>query len=59
MPTKTDQLREIRDAVIALEGSALADTRRVGGWLPVLGEGSHDANILFTPLSRLDLDSGF
>lgn len=47
MVSKTDQLRRIRDAVINLQGSALADARRQGGWLPVLGEGSHDAAVMF------------
>ncbi|MBI2485119.1 uracil-DNA glycosylase [Candidatus Uhrbacteria bacterium] len=39
-------MRQIRDEVVALS-STLADERRQNGVLPVLGEGNHDAEIMF------------
>jgi len=47
MSTKTEQMGEIRKRVIGLRNSLLAQERRKGGWLPVIGEGSHDAKIMF------------
>lgn len=44
---KTEELRKIKDEIIGLGNSALADERRANGTLPVIGEGSHDANIIF------------
>jgi len=44
---KTEELRKIKDEVVALKNSALADERRANGTLPVVGEGSHDAEIMF------------
>ena len=44
---KTEELRKIKDEIINLENSALADERRVNGTLPVIGEGNHDAEIMF------------
>ena len=43
---KTKALKKIRDEVVALEGG-LADIRRKNEYLPVIGEGDHDADILF------------
>lgn len=47
MTTKTDQLRQIRDEVIALEASPLYNFRIGNGYFPVIGQGSHDAHIMF------------
>lgn len=43
---KRDQMKIIRDEVFAL-GGELADHRRKEGTFAVLGEGSHDAKIMF------------
>ncbi len=47
MTSKTDQLRTIRDEVWALKESPLYSYRISEGNYPVLGEGNHDANIMF------------
>lgn len=39
-------MQEIQDAVVDLR-TDLADQRRKGGWLPVIGEGSRTAQIIF------------
>ena len=44
---KSEALKKVRDDVIALKGVALADERRKQGSQAVLGEGSHDAGIVF------------
>jgi DNA polymerase len=44
---KTEKLREIRDEVIALTASPLYEYRTTNNYHAVLGEGSHDANIMF------------
>lgn len=41
-----DELKSIRDEVVEIEGT-LADLRRVGQYLPVIGEGSHTPKIMF------------
>lgn len=46
MASKKEQMRTIRDEVVALDGE-LADLRRVGGYFPVIGEGNHDADVMF------------
>jgi DNA polymerase len=45
--TKTDELKRVRDEVVALAEGELATLRRAEGYLPVIGEGSHDAKIMF------------
>ena len=45
--SKTDLMREIRDEVVNLTSSPLYEYRSNNGYLPVLGEGSHDAFIMF------------
>lgn len=45
--SKTEELRRIKDEIVDLKKSALADERRANGTLPVIGEGSHDAEIMF------------
>ena len=47
MKSKTDRLREIRDEVLELELSPLYEYRKANNYFPVLGEGSHDAMIIF------------
>lgn len=46
MSLKTTELKKIRDEVFAFV-SPLADERRKNNVFPVLGEGSHDAKIMF------------
>ena len=45
--SKTDELRKIRDEVLALESSPLYAERVKNKVFPVIGEGSHDARIMF------------
>lgn len=44
---RTEQLREIRDEVWNLEESPLYEYRKQNNYYPVLGEGSHYAEIMF------------
>lgn len=44
---KTDLLREIKDEVINLTESPLYAYRTENGYYPVIGQGSHDAKIMF------------
>ena len=43
---RSDQLREIRDAVVGLTSSPLYDERTRKGVYPVIGEGSHYARLM-------------
>ena len=45
--SKTEQLREIKDAVVGLTTSPLYSFRQQEKNLPVIGEGSHEAQIMF------------
>lgn len=45
--TKTDLMKAIRDEVLALKESPLYEYRTGKGYFPVIGEGSHDAKIMF------------
>jgi DNA polymerase len=45
--SKTDGLRQIRDEVLALTSSPLYEYRTQNKYFPVIGEGSHDATIMF------------
>ena len=45
--TKTDQMKEIRDEILVLKNSPLYEYRTSNGFFPVIGEGSHDARIMF------------
>ncbi len=47
MDTKTPALKQIKDDVVALADSPLALYRRENHYFPVIGEGSHDAKIMF------------
>lgn len=44
---KTPKLKKIRDAVLNLKESPLYEYRKQNHYFPVLGEGNHDANIVF------------
>jgi uracil-DNA glycosylase len=44
---KTDKMRKVRDEVWELSKSPLYDYRKKNKYYPVLGEGNHDADILF------------
>jgi uracil-DNA glycosylase len=46
MDDKTKQLQQIKDEVIGLSGT-LAKNREVNNYLPVIGEGSYNAEIVF------------
>jgi uracil-DNA glycosylase len=45
--SKHDKMKEIKDEVITLTESPLYEYRISNAYLPVIGEGSHDASILF------------
>ena len=47
MPSKLENLKSIRDEVIGLKVSPLYQERIDSGSYPVIGEGSHDAVIMF------------
>lgn len=47
MSNKTDLMRQIRDEVIGLTTSPLYSYRTEHKYFPVIGEGSHDAAIMF------------
>jgi DNA polymerase len=45
--SKIDQMRAIRDEILALKESPLYEYRTSNNYFPVIGEGSHDAAIMF------------
>ena len=47
MESKHDRMKTIRDEVFALTESPLYEYRKQNGYYAVLGEGSHDAKIMF------------
>jgi uracil-DNA glycosylase len=47
MPTKTEQLKKIKEEVFELKESPLYEERVKNKVFPVIGEGSHDADIMF------------
>jgi uracil-DNA glycosylase family 4 len=46
-PNKKDQLKQIRDEIWDLKESPLYEERTKNNAYPVIGEGDHDANIMF------------
>ena len=44
---KTEELKKIKDEVLALTNSPLYEYRTANKYFPVIGEGNHDAKILF------------
>jgi uracil-DNA glycosylase family 4 len=47
MSSKTEQMREIKDEIVNLKKSPLYEYRTSNGYYPVIGQGDHDASILF------------
>lgn len=47
MESRTEQMRKIKDEVIGAKGSPLYSYRVKNKYFPVIGEGSHDAKIMF------------
>ena len=47
MKQKNSLMKEVKNEVLALEPSVLVNYRNENGNFPVIGEGSHDANIIF------------
>ena len=47
MEDRTERLRKIRDEIVATKSSPLYDFRIKNNFLPVIGEGSHYAKIMF------------
>lgn len=45
--TKHDEMKKIRDEILALKESPLYEYRTSNHFFPVIGEGSHDAKIMF------------
>lgn len=45
--SKTDLMRAIRDEIFELKESPLYEYRKNNGFFPVIGEGDHDARIMF------------
>lgn len=45
--TKHDQMKSIRDDILILKESPLFEYRTSNKYYPVIGEGSHDTNIMF------------
>ena len=45
--TKTEKMKEIRDELLNFKNSPLYDYRVTNGYYPVVGEGNHDASIMF------------
>ncbi|HEU0080486.1 MAG TPA: uracil-DNA glycosylase [Candidatus Paceibacterota bacterium] len=45
--TNTEEMRKIRDEVLALSASPLYAFRTENGYFPVIGEGSHEAHLMF------------
>lgn len=46
-PSKKEQMRAVRDEVLNLTSSPLYEYRVTNGYFPVIGEGSHDARVMF------------
>ena len=47
MENKTEQMRKIKDEIVAAKDSPLYDYRVKNKYFPVIGEGSHNAKIIF------------
>lgn len=47
MSSKTEKMKEIRDELLSFEVSPLYEYRRENNYHPVVGQGNHDADILF------------
>lgn len=47
MSSKTEQMKKIKDEVVELTRSPLYEVRKSNNYYPVIGEGNHDAQIMF------------
>ncbi|HEY9480829.1 MAG TPA: uracil-DNA glycosylase [Candidatus Paceibacterota bacterium] len=47
MTVNTEAMREIRDEIFALKNSSLYAYRTENNYFPVIGEGAHDAHLMF------------
>ncbi len=47
MSSKTDKMKKIRDELLEFKESPLYEYRKENGYFPVIGEGSHDAKVVF------------
>lgn len=47
MSSKTEQMRQIKDEIVDLKASPLYEYRTQNGFFPVIGQGDHDASIMF------------
>lgn len=47
MSDRLNKMRQIKEEIIAFTGSPLAEERRKNGNFPVIGEGSHEADVVF------------
>lgn len=47
MSSKTEQMRQIKDEIVNLKASPLYEYRTENGFYPVIGQGDHDAAIMF------------
>ncbi|MCH7529954.1 uracil-DNA glycosylase [Patescibacteria group bacterium] len=47
MSSKTEQMKKIKDEIVELTTSPLYEARKSNNYYPVIGEGSHDAKIMF------------
>ena len=47
MDKKTEQLKQIKDEILDLKQSSLYEYRTQNNYYPVIGEGNHDADIVF------------
>lgn len=47
MSKRTEEMRKIRDEIVNLKESPLYEYRTKNKYFPVIGEGSHEANIVF------------
>jgi len=45
--SKQSQMKKIKDEIVSLESSPLFSYRKENKYFPVIGEGSHDASIMF------------
>ena len=50
--TKTAKMKQIRDEIFTLKSSPLYEYRTSNNYFPVIGEGSHDAKIMFVGEAR-------
>ncbi|MCI0709433.1 MAG: uracil-DNA glycosylase [Chloroflexi bacterium] len=47
MSSKSEQMRQIKDEIVNLKESPLYEYRTNSGYYPVIGQGNHDADVMF------------